>query len=108
MGLFTRRPTESPYGRSWPWWRHQRRVWLNPLVIRLAATPVDQATLAAYVANPRRRSADGNEPCVVHRRDRGYHAIEGKHRILAARQTGRKIRVRLAEDRADRAPRWWR
>ncbi len=99
--------TESPYGRTWWWWRRKPLVSLDPWRIRLADTPVDRRVVEAYKRDPDRGSIDGNDPCVVRRPDLGLHALEGKHRIIAARETGRQIEARLAEDNNTEPPTWW-
>lgn len=102
-------PAPSPYGRTWSWWKsNSKTVTVDPRKIHTAGTSVSKRALAAYKADPKRPSFEGrNDPCVVRRPDGSLHALDGQHRVLAARATGRKVTVRVADDIATAKPRWW-
>lgn len=94
----------GPRRRSLSWWKsHGRRASMNPNRIRVMGGRLSRRDIERYKANPKAGSDGGTPVCVV-KLDGffgGYFAREGRHRILAARATGRRVSVMWVHEREE-------
>lgn len=99
MGWFDK---PSP-GRSQGWWnRNGRSETVNPRKVEIRPGRVNRRDVERYKADPNARATGGDKVYVV-RDSRGrLHAREGAHRITAARETGRRIRVHVVDEDRER------
>lgn len=101
MGLFSK-PEPSP-GRSQSWWnRNASARTVDPNTVNLRSGRINRRDVERYKRNPNARATGGDKIYVVRRNDGSLFAREGAHRITAARETGRRIRVHIVDERTER------
>jgi hypothetical protein len=102
MGWFSSKPEPSP-GRTQSWWnRTARAETVNPNRIKLRSGTINRRDVERYKRNPNARATGGDKVYVVRRADGTLFAREGAHRITAARETGRRIRIHVVDERRER------
>ena len=100
--LFKDKPEPSP-GRSQSWWNANASArTVNPRKIKIRGGTINRRDVERYKADPNARATGGDKVYVVRRADGTLFAREGAHRITAARETGRKIRVHVVDERKER------
>ncbi|MCI2424322.1 hypothetical protein MOQ72_43725 [Saccharopolyspora sp. K220] len=90
--------------KSVAWWARQPVADVDPREVWWANTPVCRDAVEYYKRHPRgqfEREHDG-DPCVVRAGDGTLEGRNGKHRAIAAIETGRRLRVRLHDEGANR------
>jgi hypothetical protein len=92
--------------RSVSWWSRRPVAYLDPREVLWARTPVNRAAVEYYKRHPDGRykwwDHDG-DPCVVRAADGTLEGRNGKHRALAAIETGRRrLKVRLHDESRSR------
>ena len=96
--------------KSVAWWARQPIVDLDPRQVRWANTPVDRKAVEHYKRHPHRpyNPADHDgDPCVVRAADGTLEGRNGKHRAIAAIETGRRLKVRLHDEGTPQRQRGW-
>jgi hypothetical protein len=91
--------------KSVSWWRKQPTATVDPREVRMASTPVNRDAVDYYRRNPNGKfrgwDHDG-DPCVVIGRNGVAELRNGKHRALAAIAEGRRLKVRVVDERSGR------
>ena len=102
MGWFNSKPEPSP-GRTQAWWnRNASPRTVDPNRIGLRGGRINRRDVERYKANPNARATGGDKVYVVRRADGSLFAREGAHRVTAAKEAGRKIRVHVVDERRER------
>lgn len=86
--------------RDQSWWnRNSRSETVNPNRVQVRGGTINRRDVERYKRNPNARATGGDKVYVVRRRDGSLFAREGAHRITAAREAGRKVRIRVVDER---------
>lgn len=103
MGWFSSSKPEPSPGRSQSWWNSNASAkTVDPAKVKLRGGTINRRDVERYKANPNARATGGDKVYVVRRADGSLFAREGAHRVTAAREAGRKIRVHVVDERKER------
>jgi hypothetical protein len=101
MGWFSGKDDPQLGSKSVSWWSRQPAATIDPRKVSMASTPVDRRAVEYYRKNPRGRFSSNHDgdPCVVIGRNGKAELRNGKHRALAAIAEGRRLEVRVVDER---------
>ncbi|MBN9758883.1 hypothetical protein Ae406Ps2_3019c [Pseudonocardia sp. Ae406_Ps2] len=78
---------------------------MDPWSLRLRGGVIHRRDVERYKRDPRARATGGDPVCVVRLCGGGSFVREGAHRVTAARETGRRIRVLWVHEADEQATR---